>query len=608
MFCKLNRSYLLMLIFITALLFPAAAQDSDEAGPSLSPEPVVEAEPGDIPEAEDEPPVEGAGQPEAAADNPSGGRRMDEALPQQKVSTFREPLNSLPETRIEVPQRKKRDARLDKMFKNLSRDPVVEKKIEPALRQKNGLWEDTPDEGIYNVEEEGLMTLDFMLERSYNHNPSIKTLQSQLNQAKLDVIGAKSNYYPKIQFEGSMSLSSRKLLGEIDVKEGQFGSYPIVGPDVGGIGDSSLPGGGVSTSLSFPPEDYRLYDGFPQTFYQFKFVLEQPLFTWGKIPMAVEAYKNAVHAAELMVAKKKKEVRAEISIYYQTLYYLEKMRKTIRVQKEIMERLLLVTDESYKTGFIIYNDYLDVWVKGQELIVADHRIQDEYRQALIVVAARTGYQKITTDMIDFSNVDEEWFPDVLTEEQYMAYARENNIELKLLDTLKDVNALMAKIESSKSYLKPDFGLQLSLGSMGPDFPFLQRGWYGHNTQSLIGSIGFKSTLLDGGKILSNAMKKNEELNKTLYQIQMGESLVHSFIAGQLSKLELNATNLQYRTLKSESDKQLVELRKIQYETGGTEIDYLRSQIDYNTGFIDIYSEKIDLIKNYYMLILGAGLL
>lgn len=536
--------------------------------------------------------------------------------------TNSEPLNQTIDDDSEIPIREKLDPRLDKMFSVLSKDPLVDKHIGPKVREKYDMWEDQPDSGYYIVADDGLLTLQMMIDRAYEHNPSIKMLQAQLNQAKLDVVSAKSNYYPKITFEGSMSLSSKKLIDSIDLREGQLGNYTIgnlpgetVTDDLGsGIGDSVsvLPDTATSvvgdTSISIPPEDYRLWDGFPQTFYNFKFVLEQPLFTWGKIPMAVEAYKTAVHAAKLQVAKKKKEVRAEVSIYYQTLYYLEKMRSIIKDQNKVMDRLMLVTKESYKTGFIIYTDYLDVQVKGQKLIVADYKIQDQYKQILIKLASQTGYRQIETEMIDFSNIDEDWSPELMSESQYVELAKSLNIDLRLLDALKEITALQAKIEKSSSYLKPDFGLQLSVGSMGPDFPFLQRGWYGHNSQNIIGTIGFKSTLVDGGKILAAAMKKNEELHKTLYQIQLGEAQVHSFLARQLSMIELNNRNLEYYSIKQESDQQLVALRKIQYDTGGTEIDYLRSLIENNSNYIEIYSEKIDLIKNYYMLLLVSGLL
>lgn len=509
-----------------------------------------------------------------------------------------EPLKSAPVDPIPIPVPEKRDPRLDKMFEDLSVTPITDGIIKRNIQEKHEIWIEPSAPEEYCAESDGPLVLEDLLQRAYEENPSIKILYSQLNQARMDVIGAKSNYFPKISFDGSISLSSRPLIGAIDIMSGQFGSYPVPGA-------SQVVGDG---SLSIPFEDVRVFDGFPQTFYSFKFVLEQPLFTWGKIPMAVEAYKQGVHAAEIQLAKKKKEVRAEISIFYQSLYYLEGMQETIATQEKMMERLLFITNESYKTGFIIYNDYLDVQLKAQQLITANFKIQDQYRQILIRLAALTGLKEVSIDMLDFSEIDENWIPQLLTEEEYTDLALKNNLDLRLLEILKDINTLQEQIEKSKSYLKPDFGVQLSLGTMGPDFPFLQRGWYGHNSQSFVGSIGFKSTLLDGGAILAGAMKKTEELNKTLYQIQLGKAEVRSFVARQLSMLELNRRNLEYYDIKIETDERLVTLRKNQFEIGGSEIDFLRSQIDYNSNFIELFSERIALVQNYYILLVGTGLL
>ena len=508
----------------------------------------------------------------------------------------KEPLVTAPIEPIVVPNRKERSDSLDKFFDALSHSSLTDKTIGKRVREKHQMWEDSQEEQEYDVKTQGLLTLEKLLERAYEKNPSIKMLQAQLNQSRLDVIAAKSNYFPTIRFDGSISLTSRKLIDAIDISTSQFGSFPKTVTQ-------SAP---ISTQVS--NGSVRIFDGTPQTFFSFRFVLEQPIFTWGKIPMAVEAYKQALEAAELQIAKKKKEVRAEVSIYYQSLYYLEKMAQDIKNARDIMDQLLKITNDSYKTGFIIYTDYLDVQVKSQQLIASTYKIQDNYNQILIKLAACVGLKNISIDMIDYSTIDTQWNPTLLSVEQYYDLALKYNIDLKLLDVLKEANALQAKIAKSSSYLKPDFGIQLSLGTMGPDFPFLQRGWYGHNSTTLIGSLGFKSTIIDGGAILANSLKKNEELNKSLYQIQLGEAQIHAFIASQLSAVELNLKSLEYLRLKTDSDKRQVEQKRIAYQNGGTQIDYMRAQIEFYTNGVDILSEYIGLIKNYYMLLFIVGLL
>lgn len=507
-----------------------------------------------------------------------------------------EPLKSPPSDPIALPDKAERSKALDKMFENLSSSSLTDKTLGKKVREKHNMWEDSKEEAPYDVKVDGLLTLEKLLERAYEKNPSIKMLQAELNQAKLDLISAKANYFPKIKFDGTIALSSKKILDDVDISLGQFGAYP----------ESSIESAASSSSLR--DSSVRVFDGLPQTLFSFRFVLEQPLFTWGKIPMAVEAYKQALEAAQLQIAKKKKEVRAEISIYYQSLYYLDKMSQDIKSASDIMEQLLKITNDSYKAGFIIYTDYLDVQVKSQQLLASTYKIQDNYNQILINLSSAVGIPNISLDMIDYSQIDPNWLPSLLTTNEYYELALKHNIDLKLLAVLKEANELQAKIAKSSSYLKPDFGVQISVGTLGPDFPFLQRGWYGHNRNSIIGSVGFKSTILDGGTILANSLKKNEEVNKSLYQTQLGETQVYAFISSKLSALELNLKSLDYLRLKTDSDKRQVELKRIAYQNGGTQIDYMRAQVEFYTNGVDILSEYISLIKNYYMLMFVSGLL
>ena len=169
----------------------------------------------------------------------------------------------------------------------ITSDPMVEKGLSVSVGKKIGIWR--PPTEKKELPTDRKVTLEDLVDHALTYNAELGQLRAEVNQAKIGVMGAKSNYFPKIDFSASMSWFLNPL-DDIRLKQGELGIVEI--PNVG--------------SIMLPLEDYKLYDGQDDSYYRFVFTLEQPIFTWGKIPAAVKLYREVARAAELKCARKER--------------------------------------------------------------------------------------------------------------------------------------------------------------------------------------------------------------------------------------------------------------------------------------------------------------
>ncbi|MDC7124989.1 MAG: TolC family protein, partial [Spirochaetales bacterium] len=336
--------------------------------------------------------------------------------------------------------------------------------------------------------------------------------------------------------------------------------------------------------------------------YDFKFVIEQPIFTWGKINNAVHLYETISETKKFNIQKSKSEIRTKINIYSHTLFYLHKMEECLAQQQEHAHRLVTIAEESFQNGFILSADLLNAKISAKKIDVAVAELNEQKAQVFLELQHLSGLKKIDYDDFDFSFVKPIDAIEVSSQENYYKKAVEINPGLQMLTCLKDINELQVKIKKGYGYFKPDIGIHLELGYAGSRFPFIEKDWYGEDGIVFTSSLAFKSTLFDGGKVRNDINKSQEELNKALFQYQDGLNNLDQFISESILKLELNKRNIEYYRLKQENDKEQITLRKTQFDAGaGAEKDYLQEKINLNTDLINEYKETIDFYKNYFSL-------
>ena len=470
----------------------------------------------------------------------------------------------------------------------ITTDPLVEKGLSVSAGKKIGIWR--PPTEKKELPTDRKITLEDLIEHALTYNAELGQMRSEVNQAKIGVMGAKANYFPKVDFQASMTWFLNPLK-EIGLKQGELGIVEI--PNVG--------------SVMLPMEDYSLYDARDNSFYRFVFTLEQPIFTWGKIPAAVKLYREAARAAELKCARKERELEASVNGYYFSIYYLNQISAALGEQMQYSDRLLLLTRSSYENGFITLTDFQDVQTKVKDVQIADSRVKDSFNMIRYKLIAALGGTNIDLENIDFTGAEErlaefetaDWMK---TLDEYVSQAKAASVEMDLLRAQVEVYEQKYDIAKADSYLKPAVGMQVQAGFSGTAFPFLERGWYTSGSPILSASIGIQSRILDGGDRLSTIMLGEQELQNAKYQLQSGEFTIESTVSTLYSNIEYNYTNIAYLKDQEANYQRLADRQRIRYNAGQLrEIDYLRSLIEYQTSLISTANERITLVGNYFQL-------
>lgn len=470
----------------------------------------------------------------------------------------------------------------------ITSDPMVEKGLSVSVGKKIGIWR--PPTEKKELPADRKVTLEDLIEHALTYNAELGQLRAEVNQAKIGVMGAKSNYFPKVDFSASMTWFLNPL-DDIRLKQGELGIVEI--PNVG--------------SIMLPLEDYKLYDGQDDSYYRFVFTLEQPIFTWGKIPAAVKLYREVERAAELKCSRKERELEASINGYYFSLYYLNRISDSLQEQMKYSDRLLTLTRSSYENGFITLTDFQDVQTKIKDVQIADSRVKDSFNMIRYKLTAALGGTPVDLNNIDFTGCEErlaefetnDWMK---TLDEYIEMAKVASVEMDLLRAQVGVYEHKYEVAKADSYLKPQIGAQIQAGFSGTAFPFIERGWFTSGSPVLSASIGIKSRILDGGDRLSSVMAGEQELASARYQMQSGEFSIESTVSTLYSNIEYNYTNIAYLKDQEANYQRLADRQRIRYNAGQLrEIDYLRSLIEYQTSLISTANERITLVGNYFQL-------
>jgi len=433
------------------------------------------------------------------------------------------------------------------------------------------------------------ITPETLFQSAIDKNIDLQKLDIERRQADIDRRNAEASAFPTVEFQTSLTYQTKPLVEPIKLTAGQLGAY-----DIGG------------STILLPNEDMTIYKGMENTHYEFKIIVDQPVFTWGKISNSILLYGDVAETAVLKIESSRNEIRTRIYIYTYTLYFIEKIEEHLRQQEENAQRLITIADESYQNGFILYTDLLKAKIQAKELQIAQAELTEQKEAAVLSLSQLSGIKGLNIEDFDFSfirSIDE---LKLKSPEWYLENSLSKSPEVQMLNILRNINELKVKISEGAGYFKPDIGLHFELGYSGPRFPFIEADWFGEDSLGLNSTIAFQTTLFDGGKLGYQIEKDTQELDKAFHEYELGVDRIYHFIHESLLKLELNRQNIEYYRLLKENDQQQIELRRTRYEAGsGDESEMLKEQLQLSINTINENKEMIDFYRNYFAL-LGAS--
>ncbi len=132
-------------------------------------------------------------------------------------------------------------------------------------------------------------------------------------------------------------------------------SDPLLNVPAGALGSIDLGGG----PISMPSEDVEIWGTSNDFRYDLKIILEQPIFTWGKISSGIAAAEAGSTASGWAARSRENELRSGIIIALESLSILEKMLEITGKQKELGTRLSELTLRNFEEGFLLETEYRD---------------------------------------------------------------------------------------------------------------------------------------------------------------------------------------------------------------------------------------------------------
>ncbi len=433
---------------------------------------------------------------------------------------------------------------------------------------------------------DNIFDLQNLIDYATLNNSELAQIELDIKKAEFDLQIAKAKKFPSISFSVSLSYLTNPI-GPISISAGQLGSITTANGDI-----------------LIPPEDMLIYKGMENTFYQFKITIDQPLFTWGKIDNAIDLYSLLLSGAKLKKFEKIDEIKGKVKIYYFSLYYLDKIFRTMQEQNEIINRLVSISKQSYDNGFITYSEYLQSLVSQKEFEFNFKRVENERQNAFNGLKSVLNYPLDKDLTISFES-----FSNILKEKEVIFYdipdniwqlAKENNLQLKQLEIFKRVVEKQYEIILASGYFKPDIGLRIEISYSGPRFPLLQTGWFTSDDYNITLSLGISSTIFDAGSLEAKIKQAKNELIKMYAQIEYANQNLENMLESIKLKSEVNKAKIDYYLIKIEVDKQMIESKEQAFQSGELqEVDFLKFRLNLYTDLISLYLEAIDYYTNYY---------
>ena len=472
------------------------------------------------------------------------------------------------------------DALLDKVAE-------IDGRFYGAAAEKLDLWEEKEGEADVAGATYGPGEL-------YRHalldNRELALLNIERNKTLIQQRGARAMRFPTVDVEAALTGIANPMEA-ISLTAGELGVYSFTGQEV-----------------LIPPEDMTVWEGMENANYDFKLIVDQPVFTWGKIRGAEEAAALGAEAGSLRIESKRAELRSSVFARMYALKYLSKIEEVLELQEEVSARLIEITEDSYENGFILYTELLDARIKAKELEIARVRLEKEKASLLVDLSYTAGIEDLDESDLDYSSMTDT--PEEIPLEDRETTIRRSlagNPNIRLLELVRRIQALRRRIAEGENYLKPDIGLHFELSYSGSRFPFIESDWYGTDRWNLTSTVGFSTTVYDGGKLMSSILNAAQETEAAMYEYEKGAEMITRTVTETMLDLELSLRNLEYYQLKSENGRTQLEMKQTQFESGaGRESDYLMQKIDLYSTIMEYYRECIKFYSGLYTLEALAG--
>ena len=440
------------------------------------------------------------------------------------------------------------------------------------------------------------LTIEEAEELMMRNNPSIRSAEEAVVQAGLDLKDSKASFSPTISISGSMTYMSEPLVGPVIMESSDILSQM-------GLGSYSDMASGYVT----------LYDGMENTMYMGTLSLTQPLITWGKLGKAVDLYKNILTAQSLRKDDTVAQNKAELRIRGWSMKYLEEMEGLVDEAMALSKELVDMAKSSYENGMILRQDWLEAEISSLEVEVKKAELDDNYSSLMEGLRSLIGDYSVSYS--DFILPEDESFlykyRESNLDDLILAATGEDSNNLKAIKNLIGAYTNQKTIADRSLYGIPDFALQAQLTYSSSRLPLIETGWKQNDNDSLNLSIGFKTTLWDGGKAINDVKRAQSNIRSAESQYDSALSQIRVAVTSNYNGMMKNIANIQYQSEKIQNLEMELENIRIGLSYGqNSGSDEKQKMLEIVEAKSNLLASKIALVQNVYTLdyLVGAEIL
>ena len=440
------------------------------------------------------------------------------------------------------------------------------------------------------------ITIEEAEEMMMRNNPSIRSAEEAVVQAGLDLKDSKANFSPTIELSGSMTYMTDPLIGPVIMESSDILSQM-------GLGSYADSASGYVT----------LYDGMENTMYMGSLSLTQPLITWGKLGKAVDLYQNILTAQSLRKDDTVAQLKAELRVRVWSLKYLNEMNALIDEASTLSKELVDIAKSGYENGMLLRQDWLSAEISALEVEVKKAELDQHNSSVLEGLRSLIGDYTLLVDDIEMPE-DESFlykYKEIDLDSLIEKATNDNSNNLKAIKNLIGAYSNQKSIVERSMYGIPDFALQAELSYSNSRLPFIQTGWKQNDNSSLNLSIGFKTTLWDGGKAINNLNRAKSNIRDAESQYDGALSQIRSAVISNYNGMKTNIANIEYQSEKIENLNSELENIRIGLKYGQNSVsDEKQKMLEIVEAKSNLLASKIALVQNVYTLdyLVGAEIL
>jgi outer membrane protein TolC len=425
------------------------------------------------------------------------------------------------------------------------------------------------------------VSLGDLYQAALANDGSITQRRLELDAARLDAEDARSARLPTVRTEASASLLSDPI-EPVSVTAGQFGTFET-----------------AAGSVALPPEDIRVFEGMESTRYELAVVVEQPVYTWGRISAGIEAAESAVEARAIETDIARRDLAARLRTQVLSLAILADIQELLSEQRSLAARLVEISEESFRGGFIIEADVLDARVQAAEIDLADREVSNTMQDIIVDLQVCTGIDGLTLEAVvpdRRPGIDD--FP-IPNEGAARRSALSQNLELSLVQAGISAREAQEAMATAGGPFQPDVGLQIRFAYSGPRFPLIETDWYGENSRNIVTSVGLSTTLFDAGRT-----RREEEAAQSDVRLAEANALaarqeIERAVSSDILAMKLATERHTYFELLSESSAEQARLKRARAEAGAAaDTEYLVEEIATLGHRISALRELLTYIQAY----------